>query len=303
MSIRFDGRVAIVTGAGGGLGRLHALALAARGAAVVVNDLGGAIDGSGGAPAAAQAVAEEIRAAGGKAIASAASVTDFAAVQAMVEEAMREWGRVDILVNNAGILRDKSFARMELADFRLVMDVHLMGAVHCTKAVWEIMRAQNYGRIVMTTSSSGLYGNFGQANYGAAKMALVGLMQTLSIEGAKHDIRVNCLAPTATTRMTEHLLPEAMLKLLEAQAVTPGLVALVAEDAPTRAILCAGAGSFERAHVTLTEGIHVGLPEDAAEQIAAQWDAISDRSGESIPESGMAQSVIEIGKARRAFAE
>ena len=303
MSIRFDGRVAIVTGAGGGLGRLHALALAARGAAVVVNDLGGAIDGSGGAPAAAQAVAEEIRAAGGKAIASAASVTDFAAVQAMVDEAMREWGRVDILVNNAGILRDKSFARMELADFRLVMDVHLMGAVHCTKAVWEIMRAQNYGRIVMTTSSSGLYGNFGQANYGAAKMALVGFMQTLSIEGAKHDIRVNCLAPTATTRMTEHLLPEAMLKLLEAQAVTPGLVALVAEDAPTRAILCAGAGSFERAHVTLTEGIHVGLPDDAAEQIAAQWDAISDRSGESIPESGMAQSVIEIGKARRAFAE
>ena len=303
MSIRFDGRVAIVTGAGGGLGRLHALALAARGAAVVVNDLGGAIDGSGGAPIAAHAVAQEIRDAGGKAIASAASVTDFAAVQAMVEEAMREWGRVDILVNNAGILRDKSFAKMELADFRLVMDVHLMGAVHCTKAVWEIMRAQNYGRIVMTTSSSGLYGNFGQANYGAAKMALVGLMQTLSIEGAKHDIRVNCLAPTATTRMTEHLLPEAMLKLLEAGAVTPGLIALVAEDAPTRAILCAGAGSFERAYVTLTEGIHVGLPEDAAEQITAQWEGVSDRDGESVPASGTAQSMLEIGKAKRALAE
>ncbi len=301
MSIRFDGRVAIVTGAGGGLGRLHALALAARGAAVVVNDLGGAIDGSGGAPVAALAVAEEIRAAGGKAIASAASVTDFVAVQAMVEEAMREWGRVDILVNNAGILRDKSFAKMELADFRLVMDVHLMGAVHCTKAVWEIMRAQNYGRIVMTTSSSGLYGNFGQANYGTAKMALVGLMQTLSIEGVKHDIRVNCLAPTATTRMTEHLLPEAMLKLLEAEAVTPGLIALVSEDAPTRTILCAGAGSFERAHVTLTEGIHIGLPEDAAEQVAAQWDAISDREGESVPESGAAQGMLEIGKGKRAL--
>ena len=302
MSIRFDGRVAIVTGAGGGLGRLHALALAARGAAVVVNDLGGAIDGSGGAPIASHAVAEQIRAAGGKAIANAASVTDFAAVQAMVEAAMREWGRVDILVNNAGILRDKSFAKMDLADFRLVMDVHLMGAVHCTKAVWEIMRAQNYGRIVMTTSSSGLYGNFGQANYGAAKMALVGLMQTLSIEGAKHDIRVNCLAPTATTRMTEHLLPEAMLKLLEAEAVTPGLIALVAEDAPTRAILCAGAGSFERAHVTLTEGVHVGLADDAAEQIAARWESISDRDGDSVPQSGAAQGALEIGKASRAAA-
>ena len=300
MSIRFDGKVAIVTGAGGGLGRIHALALAARGAAVVVNDLGGAIDGSGGAPIAAHAVAQEIRDAGGKAIASAASVTDFAAVQAMVEATMREWGRVDILVNNAGILRDKSFAKMDLADFRLVMDVHLMGAVHCTKAVWEIMRAQNYGRIVMTTSSSGLYGNFGQANYGAAKMALVGLMQTLSIEGAKHDIRVNCLAPTATTRMTEHLLPEAMLELLEPGAVTPGLIALVAEDAPTRAILCAGAGSFERAYVTLTQGIHLGHDDDTPEQIAARFDEISSRDVETVPESGAAQGTIEIGKAMRA---
>ena len=252
MSIRFDGRVAIVTGAGGGLGRLHALALAERGAAVVVNDLGGTLDGNGGAPTAANAVADEIRAAGGKAIANGASVTDPAAVQAMVEAAVREWGRVDILVNNAGILRDKSFAKMDLADFRLVVDVHLMGAVHCTKAVWDVMRAQNYGRIVMTTSSTGLFGNFGQANYGAAKMALVGLMQTLSIEGAKNNIRVNCLAPTAATRMTENVMPESVLRLLEAGAVTPGLLALVAEDAPTRAILCAGAGSFERAYVTLT---------------------------------------------------
>ena len=302
MSIRFDGRVAIVTGAGGGLGRLHALALAARGAAVVVNDLGGAIDGSGGAPAAANAVAEEIRGVGGKAIANGASVTDFAAVQAMVDAAVREWGRVDILVNNAGILRDKSFAKMEVADFRLVMDVHLMGAVHCSKAVWNLMRAQNYGRIVMTTSSTGLFGNFGQANYGAAKMALVGLMQTLSIEGAKHDIRVNCLAPTAATRMTEHLMPEAVLKLLEAEAVTPGLIALVAEDAPTRAILCAGAGGFERAHVTLTNGVHVGHLDDAAERIAAQWDSISDREGDTVPESGAAQGALEIGKALRALA-
>ena len=300
MTIRFDGRVAIVTGAGGGLGRQHALALAARGAAVVVNDLGGMLDGTGGAPTAANAVVDEIRAAGGKAIGNGASVTDAAAVQAMVDAAMREWGRVDILVNNAGILRDKSFAKMELADFRLVLDVHLMGAVHCTKAVWDVMRAQNYGRIVMTTSSTGLYGNFGQANYGAAKMALVGLMQTLSIEGAKHDIRVNCLAPTAATRMTEKLMPESVLRQLEPGAVTPGLLALVAEDAPTRAILCAGAGSFERAHVTLTQGIHVGHRDDAAEEIAARFDALSDRSGETVPESGAAQGTLEIAKAMQA---
>jgi NAD(P)-dependent dehydrogenase (short-subunit alcohol dehydrogenase family) len=300
MSIRFDGQVAIVTGAGGGLGRQHALALAARGAAVVVNDLGSSVDGAGGAPTAANAVAEEIRAAGGKAIADGASVTDFPAVQAMVQKAAKEWGRVDILVNNAGILRDKSFAKMDLADFRLVLDVHLMGAVNCSKAVWELMRAQNYGRIVMTTSSSGLYGNFGQSNYGAAKMALVGLMQTLSLEGAKHDIRVNCLAPTAATRMTENLLPEAMLKLLEPGAVTPGLLALVARDAPTRVILCAGAGSYERAHITLTQGVHVGVAPDAAEQIAAQLDAISDRDGETVPESGTAQGMLETAKAMQA---
>jgi NAD(P)-dependent dehydrogenase (short-subunit alcohol dehydrogenase family) len=300
MSIRFDGRVAIVTGAGGGLGRLHVLALAARGAAVVVNDLGGTLDGNGGAPTAANAVVEEIRAAGGKAIASAASVTDFAAVQAMVQAALGEWGRVDILVNNAGILRDKSFAKMDLDDFRLVLDVHLMGAVNCTKAVWETMREQKYGRIVMTTSSTGLYGNFGQANYGAAKMALVGLMQTLALEGAKYDIRVNCLAPTAATRMTAGLMPEAVLRQLEPATVTPGLLALVAEDAPTRAILCAGAGAFERAHVTLTQGIHVGAAPDAAEQVAARWDEISDRDGETVPESGSAQGSLEVAKALRA---
>ena len=299
MTVRFDGRVAIVTGAGGGLGRLHALGLAARGAKVVVNDLGGTLDGSGGTPSAAQAVVDEIRTAGGDAIASGASVTDFAAVQTMVGEAMQRWGRVDILVNNAGILRDKSFTKMELADFKLVMDVHLMGAVHCCKAVWDIMRAQNYGRIVMTTSSSGLYGNCGQSNYGAAKMALVGLMQTLSIEGAKNNIRVNCLAPTAATRMTENLMPEAVLKQLEPSAVTPGLLALVSEDAPTRAILCAGAGSFERAHVTLTEGIFVGQPADAVEQVVARFGEISDRTGESVPESGSAQGTLEVGRAMR----
>ncbi len=301
MTMRFDGRVAIVTGAGGGLGRQHALALAARGARVVVNDLGGTVDGNGGTPKAAQAVVDEIRAAGGEAIANGASVTDPQAVRAMVEQALTAWGRIDILVNNAGILRDKSFAKMELDDFRQVVEVHLMGAVNCTKAVWDTMRAQNYGRIVMTTSSSGLYGNFGQANYGAAKMALVGLMQTLSLEGAKNDIRVNCLAPTAATRMTENLMPEAVLKLLQPEAVTPGLLALVAEDAPTRAILCAGAGAFERAHITLTQGVFVGLPDDAPEQVARQFDTLSDRDGETVPASGNAQGTLETGKAMRAL--
>lgn len=297
MTIRFDGQVAIVTGAGGGLGREHALALAARGAKVVVNDLGAARDGSGGSATAAEAVVAEIEAAGGEAMANAASVTDSAAVEAMVAEVMARWGRIDILVNNAGILRDKSFAKMELADFQLVMDVHLMGAVHCTKAVWEIMRTQNYGRIVMTTSSSGLFGNFGQANYGAAKMALVGLMQTLAIEGAKNDIRVNALAPTAHTRMTEDLqgLP---LEALGPELVTPGLIYLVSRDAPTRAILAAGAGGFERAYVTLTQGDFAVGP-DAPEQVAARFDAISDRENEIVPEMGAAQGMIELTKAQK----
>ena len=297
MTIRFDGQVAIVTGAGGGLGREHALALAARGARVLVNDLGGARDGSGGSATAAEAVVAEIEAAGGEAMANAASVTDAAAVEAMVAEVMARWGRIDILVNNAGILRDKSFAKMELADFQLVMDVHLMGAVHCTKAVWEIMRAQNYGRIVMTTSSSGLFGNFGQANYGAAKMALVGLMQTLAIEGAKNDIRVNALAPTAHTRMTEDLqgLP---LEALGPELVTPGLLHLVSRDAPTRAILAAGAGGFERAYVTLTQGDFAVGP-DAPEQVAARFDLISDRTNEIVPDMGAAQGMIELTKAQK----
>lgn len=299
MAIRFDGRVAIVTGAGGGLGRQHALALAARGAKVVVNDLGAARDGAGGSAMPAEQVVEEIRAAGGEAIANAASVTDYAAVEAMVAEAEARWGRVDILVNNAGVLRDKTFAKMDLADFRFVLDVHLMGAVNCTKAVWNGMRERNYGRIVMTTSSSGLYGNFGQSNYGAAKMALVGLMQTLSLEGAKHDIRVNCLAPTAATRMTEDLGARLDLEALRPELVTPGLLHLVSEDAPTRAILCAGAGGFERAYVTLTQGVWIDAP-DAPEQVAARWDEISDRAGEIIPESGAAQGMTEMTKARAA---
>lgn len=298
MAIQFDGRVAIVTGAGGGLGREHALGLARRGCRVVVNDLGGARDGSGGSAGAAEAVVAEIAALGGEAMANAASVTDYAAVEQMVAAAMERWGRVDILVNNAGVLRDKTFAKMELEDFRFVVDVHLMGAVNCTKAVWEIMRAQNYGRIVMTTSSSGLYGNFGQSNYGAAKMALVGLMQTLSIEGAKTDIRVNCLAPTAHTRMTEDLGAALPLDQLGPELVTPGLVYLVSEAAPTRCILGAGAGGFERAYVTLTQGIRV-VGDDAPEQIAARFAEISERTGEIVPDMGAAQGMIELQKAMK----
>jgi NAD(P)-dependent dehydrogenase (short-subunit alcohol dehydrogenase family) len=297
MDLDFKGRVAIVTGAGGGLGRQHALALAARGAKVVVNDLGGARDGSGGSLSAAESVVAEIRAAGGEAIANGASVTDFDAVQAMVQQAMDAWGRVDILVNNAGILRDKSFAKMELADFRLVLDVHLMGAVHCCKAVWPHMNAQKYGRILMTTSSSGLYGNFGQSNYGAAKLALVGLMQTLSIEGAKNNIRVNSLAPTAATRMTEDLMPEAVLAALKPEAVVPAMLVLVSEDAPTRTTLCAGAGSVEAAHITLTQGAWIGIGSDAPEALAAKLEAVRERGGETVPESGAAQGAQEVGRA------
>jgi len=292
----FEGRVAIVTGAGNGLGRQHALALARRGAKLVINDLGGARDGSGGSSAAAEAGVAEIVAAGGEAIANGASVTDFAAVEAMVKQAVEKWGRVDILVNNAGVLRDKSFSKMTIDDFRFVVDVHLMGAVHCTKAVWELMRAQNYGRIVMTTSSTGLYGNFGQSNYGAAKLAQVGLMQTLALEGAKNNIRVNALAPAAATRMTEDILPPEMLARFQPEYVSEGLLHLVSEDAPTRAILCAGGGAFEAAHITLTQGIFVKEFGDIAGTVAARYADIADRSGEIVPENGMLQTMREMEK-------
>ena len=297
MTIDLAGRVAIVTGAGNGLGRAHAMLLARRGARVVVNDLGGSTDGTGGSLTAAQRVAEEIIAAGGEAIANGASVTDNAAVETMVAEVMAKWGRVDILVNNAGILRDKSFSKMELDNFKAVVDVHLMGAVHCTKAVWEIMRSRNYGRIVMTTSSSGLYGNFGQSNYGAAKMALVGLMNTLAIEGEKNNIRVNCIAPSGATRMLEGLLPQDMLDLLVPEAVSPAVLALVSDDAPTKMVLCAGAGGVEAAHITLTRGVFVGTGNDAPEAILAGLGAIGDRADEMLPASGFDQTHFELAKA------
>lgn len=288
MAVSLAGRTAIVTGAGGGLGRTHALLLARAGAKVVVNDIPQNIGN-------AEAVMEEIRSAGGQASAYGASVTNEEAVAEMVAKT----GTVDILVNNAGILRDKSFAKMTLDDFRLVMDVHLMGSVICTKAVWDGMRERNYGRIVMTTSSSGLYGNFGQSNYGAAKMALVGFMQTLALEGAKNNIRVNSLAPTARTAMTENLLPPQALELLGPEYVSPALLALVAEDAPTRTILAAGAQGVEAAQITLTKGISIkGFDDlDAASVILERLGEIGDLKTATVPASGLEQGQVELGKA------
>ena len=300
MTIRFDDRVVIVTGAGGGLGRTHALAFAARGARVVVNDLGGTHTGEGASQTPAQRVVDEIVAAGGEAVANYDSVLDG---EKIVQTALDNFGRLDIVVNNAGILRDKSFAKMDLDDFRLVVDVHLMGAAYCTKAVWEPMRERGYGRIVMTTSSSGLYGNFGQANYGAAKMGLVGLMQTLALEGAKYDIRVNCVAPTAATRMMEGILPAEQLALLRPELVSPAVLALVSEHAPTRAIVCAGGGGFELAHITMTQGIHLPEQADAAEALLTRWAEIANRQGELIPTQGFDQARHELKKAGFSVAE
>lgn len=283
-----EGRIAIVTGSGGGLGRQHALFLARQGARVVVNDL---------SQAAADAVAAEIVGAGGEAIAIAGSVTDEAAVAAMVARTLAEWGRIDILVNNAGILRDKSFAKMDLADFRLIVDVHLMGAAICCKAVWDVMREQGHGRIVMTTSSSGLWGNFGQANYGAAKMALVGLMQTLAIEGDKYGIRVNCLAPTAATGMTEGVLSEAQLAQLDPALVSPALLPLVGDDAPTRVIVCAGAGHMAQAFIGLTPGLYVGRGPAAGERAVAAFEQIGDTAGFMVPAYGFTQAEREVASA------
>jgi NAD(P)-dependent dehydrogenase (short-subunit alcohol dehydrogenase family) len=285
--IQLDGRVAIVTGAGGGLGRAHALLLAQRGASVIVNDTG----------AAAEQVAHEILSAGGAAEVAIGSVTDEGFVAQMVADAKQRWRRIDILVNNAGILRDRTFAKMDIADFRAVIDVHLMGSVNCTKAVWDIMREQSYGRIVMTTSSSGLFGNFGQSNYGAAKMALVGLMQTLGLEGAKYGIKVNCIAPTAATRMMDGILSDDMLRLLKPEYVSPAMLALVSDDAPTRTILCAGARGYEAAHIMLTQGIHIDSDVVAPEAIISRWDQIIAASDAFVPDDALQQSEMELAKA------
>jgi NAD(P)-dependent dehydrogenase (short-subunit alcohol dehydrogenase family) len=290
MKISFEGRTAIVTGAGGGLGRAYALELAKRGARVVVNDLGGTRDGSGSSDA-ADKVVEEIRAAGGTAIANGASVTDFAQVEAMAAQALEAFGGIHILINNAGILRDKSFAKLDMEDFRTVLEVHLAGSANCAKAVWETMRGQSYGRILMTSSSTGLYGNFGQANYGAAKLGLVGLARTLALEGAKYNIRVNSIAPTAATRMTEDIFPAELFERFRPELVAPAALFLVSEEAPTNAIIGAGAGVVQAAYITLTRG--AALPEDSAtpEAVAANWAKITDREGEIVPQSGAEQAM------------
>ena len=275
MTIRFDGRVAIVTGAGNGLGRSHALELARRGAKVVVNDFGGARDGTGGSSSPAEQVVEEIRAMKGEAIADGANVTDADQCRLMVDEAIRKWGRVDILINNAGILRDKSFTKMSDEDWSSVLDVHLNGSANCARAVWNTMREQNYGRIVMTTSTSGVYGNFGQANYGAAKMGVVGLMRTLVIEGAKYGIHVNCLSPTAATRMTEDILTPEMLDMLKPEYVTPAAVFLASEDAPNRTVLFAGAGHYSVLEIRESKGLHLAEKDRNADAIAENFDAIA----------------------------
>jgi NAD(P)-dependent dehydrogenase (short-subunit alcohol dehydrogenase family) len=297
MAIRFDNRVAIVTGAGAGLGREHALGLAARGAKVVVNDFGGGVDGSGGSSAPAEETVAMIKAAGGEAFAHGADVSNEAQVADMVAKAMRDWGRVDILVNNAGILRDRTFAKMTLADWDAVMRVHVTGSTVCSLAVWPHMREAGYGRIVMTSSSSGLYGNFGQSNYAAAKMAVVGLMNVLHIEGAKANIRVNTLAPGAATRMTQDLLPPAVIALMTPQSVTPGLLYLVSEDAPSRTILCATAGGFAVTRIQETEGLWLDDADNTSETIAARFAEIADTAVLHPYETGGPQVMKFVGKA------
>lgn len=278
MTYRFDGKVAIVTGAGGGLGRCHALELARRGCKLVVNDLGGAVDGTGGSSEAAAQVVAEIEAEGGEAIANGGSVSDRAGAQSMVDAAVQRWGRVDVLINNAGVLRDKSFHKMELDDFQFVLDVHLMGSVNVTRAVWPLMREQNYGRILVTSSPSGLYGNFGQANYGTAKLGLVGLMNTLKIEGARYNIRTNCIAPVAATRMTENLMPKEALANLGPELVTPAVVYLCTEDAPNGLVMQAQGGKFSVACIVENTGVELGAAA-TAEDIGTNFERIADLAG------------------------
>lgn len=293
MSISFEGQVAIVTGAGNGLGRSHALELASRGAKVVVNDFGGARDGTGGSLSPAEAVVQEIKLAGGEAISNGANVANFEDCEAMVADAIAKWGRVDVLINNAGILRDKSFGKMEISDWNSVVDVHLNGSANCTRAVWNQMKEQNYGRILMTTSTSAIYGNFGQANYGAAKLGVVGLMNTLCIEGAKNNIQVNCLSPTAATRMTEDILTEDMLAKLDPKFVTPAAVFLVSKDAPNHTVMFAGAGSYTTMQISESAGLHLSEEDRNAEGIAANFKAISDMTNPDVFYSGT-EHVIKV---------
>ena len=287
MTISFKDKVAIVTGAGGGLGRCHALQFAERGAKVIVNDLGGSVDGSGGSSEAADKVVEEIKTMGGDAISNGSSVTDKAGVKKLVDDAMAAYGRIDILVNNAGVLRDKSFAKVTLDDFEFVVDVHMMGSVYCTKAVWPIMVEQKYGRIVMTSSSSGIFGNFGQSNYGSAKMGVVGLMNTLRIEGQKNNIKVNSLVPVAATRMTENLgMPDAVFDSLKPESVSPAVIFMSSEDAPDGVMISAGAGVFAMAEIVHSEGIALKGDDLNADMLAEKWSEASDMTNSKALRSG-----------------
>jgi NAD(P)-dependent dehydrogenase (short-subunit alcohol dehydrogenase family) len=301
VSIRFDDQVVIVTGAGNGLGKCHALEFARRGARVVVNDLGGARDGSGSSGDAAEEVVRQIESDGGQAMANGANVADAGQVDAMVAEVLARWGRVDVLINNAGILRDKTFAKMDLSDFQLVLDVHLLGSVNCTKAVWALMKEQQYGRIVMTSSSSGIYGNFGQTNYGAAKMGLVGFMNSLALEGQKYGIHVNALAPIAATRMTEDLMPENVLALLQPESVTPAVVFMASKEAPTRQIIAAGAGVFARVVIQETPGVFLPSEQRDADHVAAAWEEIASIEGPVELQAGGEQTMKFLGKAAEAM--
>tara|TARA_S200000501_G_scaffold141440_1_gene133627 strand:- start:54 stop:953 length:900 start_codon:yes stop_codon:yes gene_type:complete len=291
MGIRFDDKVAIVTGAGGGIGKEHALELAKRGAKVVVNDLGGNVDGSGASDAANEVV-ELIKSEGGEAISNGASVTDLVAVKAMVNKTMEEWGRIDILVNNAGILRDKSFHKVTLEDFNLVMDVHFQGSLNCTHTIYPIMREQEYGRIIFTSSASGVYGNFGQTNYGSAKMAMIGLMNTLKLEGQNKNIFTNSITPVAYTRMTEGLIPEDFGKNLSSEFITPAVIYLASEEAPNGVTIAAGAGVFSRILIHETMGVSLGMGEDMTpENIHANWDKISDMNEARALQNGGEQTL------------
>jgi len=291
MSIRFDDQVAIVTGAGGGIGKQHALELARRGAKVVVNDLGGGVDGTGTSDA-SEAVVDQILSEGGEAIANGASVTDLDAIKDMTEQVVSKWGKIDILVNNAGILRDKTFHNVSMNDFNLVMDVHFQGTLNCTHTIYPIMRKNGYGRIVFTSSSSGVFGNFGQSNYGAAKMAMVGLMNTLKLEGQKYNVFSNTITPVAYTRMTENLMPEDFGKQFQPEYVTPAVLYLASDQAPNGAIMAAGAGVFSRILIHETMGISLGTGEDMTpENISASWEKISDMSDARLLQNGGEQTL------------
>jgi NAD(P)-dependent dehydrogenase (short-subunit alcohol dehydrogenase family) len=283
-SYGLSGRTVLVTGAGGGLGRAHALLFAKHGANVVVNDLGGKADGTGKSTSMADQVVDEIASAGGKAVANYDSVSDKAGAESMVKTAIDKFGSIDILINNAGILRDKSFSNMEDADWDAVQAVHVKGAYYCTKAAWPHMRENKYGRIIMTASASGIYGNFGQTNYAAAKNALVGLGQTLALEGEKHNVRTNIIAPVAVSRMTESLMPEFVHDFIKPEYVSPLVVFLCSDKCDANGeVYEVGAGAFCRIETLRSKGLRIKPDgEITVDQVAESWEKINDMSDAEI---------------------